>query len=157
MEDFIVVKTFVHHHEAELAKGLLTEKGIDSSISADDAGGTYSSLSFGNVKLLVARNDLDNASKVLDVLESQSSQESKSDNGLKKKKLEARTKTHSFGRFVYIGFILLGTFVVFASQNIAGKGLGLLLIIMFLSIYIFEQKKYKESKKEMENLTQLST
>ena len=41
MSDLIIIKIFYSRLEAEQAKGLLDEKGIEAFISADDAGGTH--------------------------------------------------------------------------------------------------------------------
>ena len=69
--ELVVIKTFLHRHEAELTKGLLTEKGIDAIVSADDCAGTRPHLAFGmgGVKLLVKKEDAEKAKEVLKVLE----------------------------------------------------------------------------------------
>ena len=63
------IATFLYRHEAELAKSLLSEKGIEAIISADDLGGYRPDLSMGNVKLLVKKEDVEKAKEVLKVLE----------------------------------------------------------------------------------------
>lgn len=37
----MVVATFHHRHEAELARGFLTDAGIRAVVSADDGGGAF--------------------------------------------------------------------------------------------------------------------
>lgn len=37
----VVVATFHHRHEAELARGFLTDAGIRAVVSADDGGGAF--------------------------------------------------------------------------------------------------------------------
>src|SRR3989338_2467285 len=71
MPKLILIKTFLHRHEAEGAKGLLKEQGIESIVSADDAGGQYpgASLGMGNVKLLVQEPDVPKANEFLKVLD----------------------------------------------------------------------------------------
>lgn len=39
--DTVVLATFHHRHEAELARGYLTEAGIPATVSADDGGGAF--------------------------------------------------------------------------------------------------------------------
>ena len=59
MSDFILLKTYLNRYEAETAKGLLKEKGIEVLISADDCGGFRPdiSLGMGNVRLLVPKEE----------------------------------------------------------------------------------------------------
>jgi hypothetical protein len=73
MADLVNIKTFFQRHEAELAKGLLAEKGIEAIVSADDCGGMrrHLSLGMGQVKLLVNKEDAERAKEVLKVLEDQ--------------------------------------------------------------------------------------
>lgn len=53
----VVVATFHHRHEAELARGFLTDAGIRAVVSADDGGGafgaplTFSEGSFARVQV----------------------------------------------------------------------------------------------------------
>ena len=74
MADLVSIKTFLHRHEAELAKGLLAEQNIEAMISADDLGGYRSHLAFGmgGVRLLVKKEDVDKAKEALEVLEDSS-------------------------------------------------------------------------------------
>ena len=71
MAKLIPIKTFFHRHEAETAKGLLKEQGVESIVSADDAGGAVPTASFGmgNVKLLVQESDIPKAKEFLQVLD----------------------------------------------------------------------------------------
>ena len=72
MAKLILIKTFLHRHEAEVAKGLLKENKIEAVISADDVGGSIpmASLGTGNVKLLVQEEDAAKAKEFLLVLDS---------------------------------------------------------------------------------------
>jgi hypothetical protein len=65
--ELVVVGTFLNHIEAELAQGALEAGGIESQISADDAGGLRPHLSmFGlGVRLLVRAGDAEHAGKIL--------------------------------------------------------------------------------------------
>ena len=51
--------------EAEVVQGLLASAGIDSSVSADDAGGAFPFVLSGGAQLLVAEEDVKAASQVL--------------------------------------------------------------------------------------------
>ena len=64
--ELIVVGTFWNQIDAELAQGALEAGGIESMISADDAGGLRPHLSLTRgVRLLVRAEDAANAGKIL--------------------------------------------------------------------------------------------
>lgn len=62
-DDWVVVRTFSTHIEADLASTALAAAGIDASIRADDCGGVYPFK--GGVELLVASEDAPVATEVL--------------------------------------------------------------------------------------------
>ncbi len=62
-DDWVVVRTFTTHIEADLASTALAAAGIDASIRADDCGGVYPFK--GGVELLVASEDALVAAEVL--------------------------------------------------------------------------------------------
>lgn len=65
-EELVPVATFDRRHEAEFARGFLEDAGIDSVLSADDAGGADMGLSFARqVPLLVRPEDRQEAEEVL--------------------------------------------------------------------------------------------
>ena len=68
MTNLIPVKTFLYTQEAEIAKGLLEEKGIESIVSTNNISGYYPS-TLGTIKLLVQEEDLAKAKEVLEVLD----------------------------------------------------------------------------------------
>ena len=69
MEKEIVLKTFIHRYEADIAKGLLDEKGIDNMISDEDVGGFRTGMIIGDtIKLIVNEKDLKKAKKVIKIL-----------------------------------------------------------------------------------------
>ena len=61
--DLIVVSTFPSQTDAQLAKGVLDEAGIESMIRADNAGGMYPAIS--GAELLVRAEDVTKASDAL--------------------------------------------------------------------------------------------
>lgn len=69
-EETVVVATFLHRHQAEMARGYLRQAGIPSVVSADDGGGafgaplTFSPSSFATVR--VRAEDAGDARDVLD-------------------------------------------------------------------------------------------
>lgn len=64
--DFIKIITFSSWHEAELAKGFLSVKGINAVVFGDDYGGIQPGLSFSTgVKLLVKEEDAEKAKGIL--------------------------------------------------------------------------------------------
>jgi len=70
MKNTVVVKTFLHKHEAEMARGLLKDNDIQSVVLADDGGGSYPGLSFGSmIKLAVRETDAPKAKDVLKQME----------------------------------------------------------------------------------------
>lgn len=71
MIDLINIRTFTQRYEAEMAKGLLSEQGIESIILADDCGGQRPDLSvrMGGVQLLIRKKDIEKANEILEILE----------------------------------------------------------------------------------------
>ena len=63
--ELVVVKTFLNRFEAEIAQGALEAAGIDSLISADDAGGQELGLWVNGVRLTVRAEDAGRAHAVL--------------------------------------------------------------------------------------------
>ena len=64
--ELVAVRTFLNHIDADLAKGALDAAGIESVISADDAGGMETGLWVGpGVRLLVNKSDLQEADEIL--------------------------------------------------------------------------------------------
>lgn len=66
--DLITVKTYNTRLEAQVDKGYLMSKGIQSNIVADDAGGIYTfplQITTTGVQLKVYRNDFEKAKKLL--------------------------------------------------------------------------------------------
>ena len=65
--DLVVVRTFLNHFEADVAKSALEAADIDALISTDDAGGMKPAMSLGSmVKILVRAEDAERASEILD-------------------------------------------------------------------------------------------
>jgi hypothetical protein len=64
--ELVVVSTFLNHIEAELAQGALEAAGIESLISADDAGGLRPHLPLSGVRVLVRAEDAERAGRVLE-------------------------------------------------------------------------------------------
>lgn len=62
--ELVAVSTFRSPADAQVAKGVLDETGIESMIRADNAGGMYPAL--GDVELLVRADDLERAQAALD-------------------------------------------------------------------------------------------
>jgi hypothetical protein len=62
--DLVAVSTFASAADAQIAKGILDEAGIDSMIRSDNAGGMYPSLS--GAELLVRAEDVSRAKELLD-------------------------------------------------------------------------------------------
>jgi hypothetical protein len=61
--ELIAVSTFRSRGDAQIAKGILDESGIDSMIRSDDAGGMYPAI--GGADLLVRAEDVDKANDAL--------------------------------------------------------------------------------------------
>ena len=69
-ENSVVAKTFPNEFEAERAKGILDENGIESFVQRDDAGGMEPPLQLTEgVKLIVLEDDLVKAKEILDAYE----------------------------------------------------------------------------------------
>jgi hypothetical protein len=61
--ELVAVSTFRSTADAQIAKGILDDAGIDSLIRSDNAGGMYPALA--GAELLVSAEDLAEATKVL--------------------------------------------------------------------------------------------
>ena len=61
--DLIVVETFLSVADAQIAKGLLDDEGIESMIRSDNAGGMYPALA--DAELVVRAEDMQKAAEVL--------------------------------------------------------------------------------------------
>ena len=61
--DLVVVSTFRSTADAQIAKGILDEAGIESMIRADNAGGMYPAIS--GAELLVRNEDVQKANESL--------------------------------------------------------------------------------------------
>ena len=72
MAELIEVKSFLHRHNAELARELLISNQIESVVSGDDCGGYRPHLVFGETfKLLVREDDADKAREILKTFDRQ--------------------------------------------------------------------------------------
>ena len=65
--NLITISTFRSTADAQIAKGILDEAGIESMIRADNAGGMYPAIS--GADLLVRSEDVDKAHDALQDLE----------------------------------------------------------------------------------------
>ena len=61
--DLVAITTFPSSADAQIAKGILDEAGIESMIRADNAGGMYPAI--GGADLLVRVEDLEKANDAL--------------------------------------------------------------------------------------------
>ena len=61
--ELVIVETFRSVADAQIAKGILDEAGIESMIRSDNAGGMYPALD--GAELFVRAEDLDRATEVL--------------------------------------------------------------------------------------------
>ena len=61
--DLITISTFRSTADAQIAKGILDEAGIESMLRADNAGGMYPAMS--GAELLVRSEDVDKAHDAL--------------------------------------------------------------------------------------------
>ena len=61
----VVIRTFLNHVDADLAKSALEAAGIPSMIRADDCGGVRPHLWMGGVELLVDEPDQAQAEEIL--------------------------------------------------------------------------------------------
>ena len=70
MIELVTIKRYLYRHDAEMAKGLLSDKGIDAMIITDDCGGFRPYMAFGSaIRLLVRKEDVTKAMDILLVLE----------------------------------------------------------------------------------------
>ena len=62
-DELVTVSTFPSAVDAEIAKGVLNDAGIESMIRSDNAGGMYPAL--GGADLVVRAEDVEKASEAL--------------------------------------------------------------------------------------------
>jgi hypothetical protein len=63
----VVVRLYDHELDAEIAKGHLSDAGIESMIAKDDGGGMLPSLQQGDgVQLIVPLSQLEQAKRIID-------------------------------------------------------------------------------------------
>jgi hypothetical protein len=61
----VPVAGYATRGEAEIVQGLLASAGIESSLSADDAGGAYPFVLSGGAQLLVDEDDVEAATELI--------------------------------------------------------------------------------------------
>jgi Putative prokaryotic signal transducing protein len=65
-ESLVVIRTFLNHFEADVARSALESAGIESLIRSDDCGGTRPHLWLSGVQLIVRQEDAERAAELLD-------------------------------------------------------------------------------------------
>ncbi len=77
MGEFVLLKTYYHKYDAEIAIGLLEERGINSMLQSDDLGGyrEHLSIGMGNNRIMVRKSDLERAQEIIQTLEDNLSDE----------------------------------------------------------------------------------
>jgi predicted Fe-Mo cluster-binding NifX family protein len=63
--EWVIVRTFANHIEADLAASVLEAAGIESTVQADDCGGAYPNLWNNGIHVRVAPESLTAAAEVL--------------------------------------------------------------------------------------------
>ncbi len=63
--DFVVLRTYLNHIEADILKTVLEAAGIESFIRSDDCGGMRPHLWMGGIELLVHAEDVAKANEIL--------------------------------------------------------------------------------------------
>ena len=64
--ELVLIRTYLNHFDAELARTALEAGGIDSMIRSDDCGGMRPHLWMGGVELIVRSEDAAAADEILD-------------------------------------------------------------------------------------------
>ena len=64
-DDVVVLRSFLTHIEADLARSALEGSQIEAFVSGDDAGGMRPGLWMSGVRLLVRREDVERATEIL--------------------------------------------------------------------------------------------
>ncbi len=77
MNEFVLLKACFHKHDADLTVGLLKNNGIEAFVQSDDAGGfrQHLTLSMGNNRVMVPKQELAKALDVMKLLEEEASDE----------------------------------------------------------------------------------
>ena len=69
MDNWIVLKTFLHLHQAHLAKSLLESEGIQAIIKDELMNSIIPGCSVGGIKLLVHEDDYEKSLQLLEEIE----------------------------------------------------------------------------------------
>ncbi len=77
MSELILLKTYYHKHDAEIAIGLLKNAGIEAILQSDDAGGfrQHLTLGMGNNRVLIQEKDSEKALEIIKSLDETFSEE----------------------------------------------------------------------------------
>ncbi len=81
MDRLVCIKVFESRMEAEMAQGVLAAEGIEARVLSDDAGGLYPAilLGTGGARLMVNQVAVDEATELLEALDTSSSNGDESD------------------------------------------------------------------------------
>lgn len=81
MDRLVCIKVFASRMEAEMAQGVLAAEGIEARVLSDDAGGLYPAilLGTGGARLMVNQVAVDEATELLEALDTSSSNGDESD------------------------------------------------------------------------------
>lgn len=85
MDRLVCIKVFASRMEAEMAQGVLAAEGIEARVLSDDAGGLYPAilLGTGGARLMVNQVAVDEATELLEALDTSSSNGDESDDSFK--------------------------------------------------------------------------
>jgi len=122
--ELVTIRTFLNRPSAEGARMALEAAGIDTLISADDAGGTRPELAvLKGVSILVKEEDAHRAFKILEESEKEGVKQRKADQGWFKeersKALVRNAKSARFAAIVAVTSFLLGLWLIFGVGEIA--------------------------------------
>jgi len=157
MNDLVVVNTYFHKHEAEIAKGLLESNGITATISADDMGGLreHITIGMGNIRLLVVKNDFDKAKEILEGVTDVSKETDSQGKSREVLKLEYTISSYKKVKYIFGSFIVVSIlFTIYFRQYFGAILCGVIFAIVWSLALILERSKYLAAKKCLERKKQ---
>jgi len=77
MDELVLLKSYYHKHDAEIAIGLLKDAGINTILQSDDLGGLrpHLTLGMGNNRVMIQKKDAEKALDVIKTLQEDLSEE----------------------------------------------------------------------------------
>ena len=137
--------------EAQKIKFLLENEKIPCEIHSFENWG-YDGIFRGQIGMgeVIVPDEFSNKAKkiISEFLTKENTKPYKEDKDLRIMKLAYMVKSHKTGRFVYVGFIIVGAILLIGFKSI----IGAIISIAFTAILLFEEAEVKSLKRELQSM-----